>query len=103
MTGTDIIDNCALHRYELREGEHTAFLLYSKTGNSIRLIHTEVPQALQGKGVGSRLVGGVLQLLQQKQLTVIPSCPFVADYLKRHREYLPIVAAEHRQAIERGE
>jgi len=100
MPGPRIVDNAALHRFELQEGNETAFVLYSKGQNSLRLVHTEVPAALQGKGIGSRLVGGVLRIAEQQGQTVIPSCPFVSDYLRRHREYLPIIDAEHRRMIE---
>ena len=99
MHEPEIVDNAALHRYELR-GEDTAFVLYTRGENSLRLVHTEVPAALQGRGVGSTLVGGVLRMAQQQGLTVIPSCPFVSDYLRRHREYLPIIDPEHRRMIE---
>jgi hypothetical protein len=49
MPEAKILDNAGLHRFELQQDGETAFLLYSKTGGSIRLIHTEVPQALRGK------------------------------------------------------
>jgi predicted GNAT family acetyltransferase len=102
MSDPAIVDNTSLHRFELNQGRETAFLLYTRTPNSLRLIHTEVPASLQGKGVGSKLVGGVLRIAEQQGLTVIPSCPFVADYLRRHREYLPIIDENHRRMIESG-
>ena len=80
MSDPQIIDNTALHRYELIENGEIAFLLYSRTGNTIRLIHTEVPEASRGKGMGTRLVGRVLLLAHDQKLTVIPLCPFVAEY-----------------------
>ncbi len=98
-----ILDNMVLHRFELKQGDETAFILYTRTPGSLRLVHTEVPAALQGKGVGSDLVRSVLRLADEQGLTVIPSCPFVADYLKRHREYLPIIDADHRRMIESGD
>ncbi|HLV88282.1 MAG TPA: GNAT family N-acetyltransferase [Candidatus Sulfotelmatobacter sp.] len=91
MTDIQIFDNAALHRFELTEDEEIAFLLYSRSGNSIRLIHTEVPEALRGRGVGSTLVGGVLGKAQDQKLTVIPLCPFVVEYLKSHPEFYPII------------
>jgi hypothetical protein len=74
MPEAKILDNSALHRFEVRQDGETAFLLYSKTGDSIRLIHTEVPEALRGHGVGSKLVGGVLRQAQRQKLSVVPSC-----------------------------
>jgi uncharacterized protein len=100
MSQPEIVDNTALHRFELREESAVAFLLYTRTGNAIRLIHTEVPKALKGKGMGSRLVEGVLRLAELKKLSVIPVCPFVAEYLRRHPEYSGTVDSEHRWMIQ---
>jgi uncharacterized protein len=100
MAEATIVDNALLHRFELQQNGETAFLLYSKTGGSIRLIHTEVPEALRGQGVGSKLVGGVLRQAQQRELSIIPSCPFVAEYLKGHPELASLVEAQHRWMIE---
>jgi uncharacterized protein len=100
MAEATIVDNAVLHRFELQQNGETAFLLYSKTGGSIRLIHTEVPEALRGQGVGSKLVGGVLRQAQQRELSIIPSCPFVAEYLRGHPELASLVEAQHRWMIE---
>jgi predicted GNAT family acetyltransferase len=100
MAEATIVDNAVLHRFELQQNGETAFLLYSKTGGSIRLIHTEVPEALRGQGVGSKLVGGVLRQAQQRELSIIPSCPFVAEYLRGHPDLASLVEAQHRWMIE---
>jgi hypothetical protein len=74
-------------RFELKVGDHIAFMDYilSKQ-NIIYLTHTEVPQALEGKGVGSALVSKVLDHIKERQLKMAPLCPFLAAYLKRHPE-----------------
>jgi hypothetical protein len=53
----------------------------------ITLVHTEVPPALEGKGIGSALVRGVLDLVRGRGLKVVATCPFVAAYMGRHPEY----------------
>lgn len=103
MLDPQIVDNTALHRFELRENGGTAFLLYSRTENSIQLIHTEVPDALRGKGIGSELVAGVLGLAQRQKLAVIPLCPFVIEYLRNHPQYNSIVAQEYLRKIQERE
>ncbi len=100
MSDLQIIDNTSLHRFELQQDNEIAFIVYTKTQDSLRLVHTEVPPSLQGKGVGSQLVGGVLKLARQQGLSVVPSCPFVFNYVRRHREYLPILDPNHRRMIE---
>jgi uncharacterized protein len=100
MLPPEISDNTALHRFELHVSGETAVLVYEKAGDLLRLIHTEVPQSLEGKGVGSKLVSAVLGFAQGNNLSVVPLCPFVAQYMKRHPEYSAIVDPPHRWMIE---
>jgi uncharacterized protein len=100
MTDSEVFDDAAETRFELRSGGGTAFLLYQKMGDRIRLIHTEVPVALRGTGMGSKLVEGALELADQSGLKVVPQCPFVVEFLKRHPEYLHVVDPEHRGDLE---
>ena len=100
MLPPGITDNAALHRFELHADGATAFLLYDRHNDLLRLIHTEVPDSLQGKGIGSKLVTAVLQFAQENQLRIVPLCPFVAQYLQRHPEYAAIVEPQYRWMIE---
>jgi hypothetical protein len=87
-----IRDNAAHHRFELDADGGTATLLYHLSPGVMTLIHTEVPQALEGKGVGSALVGGVLDLVRTRGLKFVVKCPFVAAYMKRHPEHNDLLA-----------
>jgi predicted GNAT family acetyltransferase len=97
-----VIDNEAARRIELTVDGHTSFIAYQRMGQRIYLNHTEVPDALQGKGVGSKLVRGALDLARQRELEVVPICPFVAGYLKRHPDELDIVSDDVRQKMDLG-
>ncbi|MGB5371348.1 MAG: GNAT family N-acetyltransferase [Flavobacteriaceae bacterium] len=80
-------DNGDKKRFELKIGDHIAFMDYILSKQHIiYLTHTEVPQALEGKGVGSALVSKVLDHVKERQLKMAPLCPFLASYLKRHPE-----------------
>ena len=59
MTET-VRDNKTLGRFELEQDGHVAAAYYDLAGNIITFTHTEVPDELGGKGVGSRLVKGAL-------------------------------------------
>jgi len=91
MAGT-VRDNTVEHRFELDAEGGTAVLVYHLEPGAITLIHTEVPQALEGKGVGSALVRGVLDLVRARGLKLVVKCPFVAAYMKRHPEYDDLLA-----------
>ena len=87
-------DNPAASRFEMGSGDSTAFVEYRRAGDRIALLHTEVPEALSGKGVGSKLVSGTLGALRAEGLKVVPRCEFVAAYIGRHPEYRDLLADE---------
>ena len=87
-------DNPATSRFELGSGDSTASVEYRRAGDRIALLHTEVPEALSGQGVGSKLVRGVLDVLRAQGVEVVPRCEFVAAYVERHPEYRDMVADE---------
>lgn len=86
-----LIDNVAQKRYEFQLPEHTPCIEYIKTKDKIYLTHTEVPVALEGQGIGSELVKQALEHIKEKELTLIPLCPFVAHYLKEHPQWKELV------------
>jgi predicted GNAT family acetyltransferase len=86
-------------RYEARVDGHVAVLEYDEDGDRITLIHTEVPEALGGRGLGGRLARAALEDARARHLRVIPQCEFVAGYILRHQEYLPLVAPEYRDRV----
>ncbi len=87
-------DNPAMGRFEMRSGDSTAFVEYRRAGDRIALLHTEVPEALSGQGVGSKLVRGALDAVRTEGLKVVPRCEFVAAYIARHPEYRDLLADE---------
>ena len=98
---TDVVrDNPIRHRFELEVEGDTAFANYRRDGAVLTIMHTEVPKRLEGRGIGSRLVAGVLGLARAQGLAVVPRCPFVAAYIKRHPEYADLLAGPPASASE---
>jgi uncharacterized protein len=88
-----VADNAEQRRYEARVGSEVAgFILYRLHPGRMTLIHTEVAPALEGKGIASQLVKGALDDIRRRGLTIVPICPFVRGYLRRHPEYTDLVA-----------
>lgn len=93
--GIRLLHDPSRSRYELRLGDSlVGFLDYQAQRDAVALIHTEVDRAFQGRGLGSRLVGGVLDDMRARGLSVVPVCPFVGSYLRRHPEDADLVARE---------
>ena len=79
-----IVDNTQLGRFEATEGDQMAVAWYRLEGNTMTFTHTEVPEQLRGKGIGDALAQAALEAAKEKQMTVVPDCPFIAAYLHRH-------------------
>ena len=84
---TIVRDNTVSHRFELEIDDEVAKAWYRRQGNVVTFTHTDVPTALSGKGVGSRLAKGALDAVRAAGLKVVAKCPFIATYLKKHPEY----------------
>lgn len=89
---SEATDNPTHHRYEMPIDGTTAFVTYARHGHTITLIHTEVPAALEGRGVGSALARSVLDDIRRRGLHVVPECTFIAGYIARHPAYADLVA-----------
>ena len=94
--------NDALHRLELETEGSIAFIEYKLTGDTLFLIHTEVPPALKGKGAASAIVQKALQYAKDNNYKIVPICPFVQSYLKRHKEWNDIVAPNAERFIHKN-
>ena len=86
-----LIDNKNANQYEIHVGDAIARIEYIKAQDKIYLTHTEVPNELEGKGIGSSIVKLALEDIKSKNLTLIPLCPFVALYIKRNPEWRVLV------------
>ncbi len=86
-----IVHNEAESRFQADLDGPIAFLSYRRSGKAINLIHTEVPEGHEGQGIGGSLARAALDHARTANLKVIPSCPFVADYIRSHPEYAGLV------------
>ena len=97
---SDIMDEITFDHDEEREtfeaiiGEERALLEYrSNKEGKFFITHTEVPPALQGKGIASILVKHVFDYIRENNMRMIPVCPYVKSYLKKHPEEMDLVAS----------
>jgi hypothetical protein len=90
-----ITNNESSSRFETQVNGHTAILTYRRLGKSIVLDHTEVPPALEGRGIASKLAGAALEFAHTQHLQVVPLCPYISTYLKKHPEYQNLVGEKN--------
>lgn len=89
---SDVRNNADQSRFELDVGGHIAAAYYKLSPGVITFTHTEVPPALSGQGVGSRLARGALDQARAMGLKVVPRCEFIAGYIGKHAEYADLLA-----------
>jgi predicted GNAT family acetyltransferase len=87
----NVRDNTERHRFELDADDHVAFSNYTRDGATLTNRHTEVPKELNGRGIGSALARGLLDIARAQKLKVVPLCPFVAGYIAKHPEYADLL------------
>jgi predicted GNAT family acetyltransferase len=88
---SNVRDNADRHRFELDADGHIAFSNYKRADGVLTILHTEVPKALEGRGIGSALIRGVLDIARSQRLKVIAVCPFAKSYIERHPEYADLL------------
>jgi predicted GNAT family acetyltransferase len=96
-TDAVVTDDEAQSRYELRvDGELAGFLTYHVRGQAISLNHTEVEPAFQGRGLATHLARFSLDDARTRGLAVLPYCPYVLSWIKKHPDYADLVPADRR-------
>lgn len=92
-----VTDNPKASRYELHVGGQLAgFITYHLHGQVISLNHTEIDPGFQGGGLASSLARFSLDDARNRQLAVLPFCPYVQSWLKKHPDYADLVPADRR-------
>ena len=94
----EVADNPDKARFEIvADGELAGFVLYHLRGHEIAFTHTETDDRFRGHGLGSRLVQASLDDARERNLVVLPYCPFVNSWIASHREYADLVPVGRRE------
>ena len=91
-------DNPDRHRFEIDLGDGSfAIAEYTLPAGKIMFTHTEVPEAHEGQGIGTKLIRFALDAARERGLKVIPICPFFAAYMQEHAEVQDLLDAAWRK------
>lgn len=90
-------DNPERHRFEIDLGDGSfAIAEYTLPAGKIMFTHTEVPEAHESQGLGTKLIRFGLDAARERGLKVIPICPFFAAYMREHAEVQDLLDAAWR-------
>lgn len=87
--GVRIVHASRRHRYELHDGEAViGFATYRLPDDEhVDFVHTEVDDVYEGQGLASRLIRFALDDVRAAGKRIVPHCPYVAAWVRRHPEY----------------
>lgn len=82
------IRNDELHRYELHVGGKLAVeIRFLDEPGHVDFIHTDTAEPFQGQGLAKVLAHFALDDVVASGKRIIPNCPFMYRYLRRHDAY----------------
>jgi predicted GNAT family acetyltransferase len=90
----DIRDVADQSRFVLDEAGVEAELVYRTEPGRLIVVHTGVPDALGGRGIGGRLVRAAIARARHEELTIVPRCPFARRWLQDHPDAAAGVALD---------
>ena len=81
-------------RFTLAASSGTAVLAYAPAGSDLlELYSTYVPPADRGRGIAARLVQAAVDYARNERLRIVPTCWYVAQWLRHHPEHADLVAS----------
>jgi predicted GNAT family acetyltransferase len=92
-------NNESAEQFEVQVEGMLALAAYKLAPDMIIFTHTEVPKPLSGHGIADKIVHTALEYARKEQLAVVPFCPFVAAYIRRHTGYKGLVHSEYQHLV----
>lgn len=84
------------HFEVLVDGVHAGLTEYRPEGDLRAFPHTEVDDDFQGRGLASTLIRAALDATREAGLQVLPYCPAVAGFIRKHPDYVDLVPTDRR-------
>jgi predicted GNAT family acetyltransferase len=94
-----VTNNEEARRFETSGAGLRAFITYRRFPDRIVFQHTEVPAPLEGKGLAAKLARTALDFAHANHLRVVPVCPYVSSFIRKHREYQDLVSGGDLQKL----
>jgi predicted GNAT family acetyltransferase len=93
----EVHENPDQSRFEVfADGELAGFAVYRRSPGQLAFVHTEIADAFEGHGLGSRLATAALDAAREEGAAVLPFCPFIRGFIARHPEYAELVPKDER-------
>jgi hypothetical protein len=87
VDASNLIDNAFLRQYELKVGSELAILEYSQQERKIFLTKLNIPEVLESEEFIESFLKVVLENIIEKNISVVPTSPPVAKFIRGNRRY----------------
>ena len=87
VDASNLTDNAFLRQYELTVDGEMATLEYSQQERKIFLTKLNIPEVLMSESFLEGFIKLVLENIIEKEISVVPTSPPVAKFIKRNRRY----------------
>jgi predicted GNAT family acetyltransferase len=74
----------AAHRFTASVDNHLAVLDYTVDAQVMSITHTNVPPAIEGRGIAAELMRAAVSTAKSQGWTINPICSYAAAYLSKH-------------------
>lgn len=99
LNNATVTNNEPAERFEMLVDGLRALLTYRRFPDRIVFLHAEVPPSLEGRGLAGKLTRFALDFARANHLRVIPRCPYVSNFIRKHAEYQDLVSSEDVQKL----
>ena len=99
LSDVTVTHNENAQRFEVGIDDLCAFMTYSRFPGRIVYTHTEVPKPLEGQGLAAKLARAALDFARVNDLRVVPLCPYVSRFIRKHAEYQDLVSSDDLQKL----
>ena len=87
LLASDLVDNPFLRQYEVNIGSEMATIEYAQQERKIFLTKLNIPQAIASESFVEDFLKVVLEDINEKNISVVPTSPPIAKFIKRNRRY----------------
>jgi predicted GNAT family acetyltransferase len=87
LKATDLIDNPFLRQYQFKVGSEMAIIEYAQQERKIFLTKLNIPESLESNEFIEEFLKIVLEDISEKNISVVPTSPPIAKFIKRNRRY----------------
>lgn len=91
MNDIQVTNNEQEMQFEAMVGDDKAVMVYRWYHGDLAIMHTEVPDAGQGKGYSNALAEYAIAFAKERNIKLKLYCVFMQGYMKRHPEYKELI------------